>query len=142
MTSTAKSVILNEWDTTINNFDTTKDVTVQRIDITGDSNAEVSLYSKESPLQITEGPIYFFHNATQLIMEDLTSKNYSAGKTDAVVWIAKGTCLQLHVTLSSQGEASLMAVTSGKVKWTPSHSVSVTCGTSNVLVGAGTAIRP
>merc|ERR1712050_60966 len=95
--SMATSVTLNEWNTTINNFDSPNDVYVQRIDVTG--------------------------------------KNYSAPKTETIVWIAKGSCLQLHVTLSAEGEASMYVVTSGKVQWDTSQAMNSTCGTSRVLIG-------
>jgi len=141
VSTTAASVTLNEWDTAINNFDSPKDVTVQRLDITGSPSETVSLYSKTSPLQFSDGPVYIFHNSTQLIMEDLEGKNYSAPKTETIVWIAQASCLQLHVTLSPEGEASLMAVTSGKVQWAATQATSSTCGTSNVLIGGGLPAR-
>lgn len=132
------SVRLNEWDTTINLFDTKKDVTVQRIDITGSPNATVELFSKSLPLVLSEGPIYIFHNATQLQITDPVGKNYSAAKTDAVIWISKGSCVHMRIQLSSVGEASLVAVTSGTVDWAASPHLSESCGQTTVLVGAGT----
>merc|ERR1712194_99330 len=39
------------------------------------------------------------------------------------------------------GEASLMAVTSGKVQWAATQATSSTCGTSNVLIGGGLPAR-
>merc|ERR1712039_534387 len=114
-----------------------RDVTVQRLDIAGTPSSTVSLYSKTAPLKISEGPIYIFHNSTELLIEDLAGKNYSAPKTETVLWIASGSCVQLHVTLSSDGEASLMAVTSGKVQWAATESSSSSCGKTNVLIGGG-----
>jgi hypothetical protein len=133
----ATSVTLNEWDTTLNLFDSTQDVTVQRIDMTGPASSTVTLYSKASPLVLAEGPIYFFHNSTNLTMTDPSGMTYTALKTDAVVWLSKGACVELSVSLSDAGEASLVAVTSGKVQWRPSASTSASCGTTTVLVGAG-----
>jgi len=133
----ASSVILNEWDTTINIFDTVKDVKVQRIDITGTAGATVSVYSKAAPLHLTEGPMYIFHNATKLVINDNAGHSYSAAKTDAVSWMSKGSCLYFSAELSSDGEASLIAVTSGNVNWTISDSLSKACDTATVLVGAG-----
>lgn len=135
----ADSVTLNEWNTTINIFDSPKDVKVQRIDISGKGGSTVSLYSKAVPLHLLEGPMYIFHNATKLVMTDATTgKSYSASKTEAVSWISKGTCLHLSVELdSSEGVASLITITSGRVNWVPSDSTKVTCSAATVLVGAG-----
>merc|ERR1712048_966955 len=52
-------------------------------------------------------------------------------------WIAKGSCLQIHATLSADGEASMYAVSSGKAQWNASESAAASCGTSRVLVGGG-----
>jgi len=134
----ATSITLREWDTVINLFDSTNDVTVQRLDITGSPNSEVSLYSESSPLQLTSGPIYFFHNATKLVLKDMTNSTYSLKKSDAVLWASKGSCLQINAQLSSDGEASLLAVTSGKVPWRGADEQAIAhCGKSTVLVGAG-----
>lgn len=133
----ATSVTLNEWDTTINIFDTVKDVKVQRVDIVGGESATISLFSQDAPLQLTEGPVYIFHNSTKLVMNDNTGKSYSAAKTDAVSWMSKGACLHFSVQLSSKGEASLFFVTSGSVNWKPSQSSSQSCEAATVLVGAG-----
>lgn len=135
--STATSVTLNEWNTTINNFDSPNDVHVQRIDVMGSPNATITLYSQAAPLQIQSGPAYIFHNATELVLQDTEGNNYSAPKTETIVWIAKGSCLQLRVTLSPEGEASMYVVTSGKVQWDASQGMTSTCGTSRVLIGGG-----
>jgi len=131
----AASVTLHRWDTTINIFDTVQDVKVQRIDITGTPKATISLYSKAVPLHLSEGPMYIFHNATNLVVKDSSGTNYSAAKTDAVSWLSKGSCVSLEVELSAQGEASLIYVTSGAVKFEGETSPSCTAG--SVLVGAG-----
>jgi hypothetical protein len=136
----ATSVTLNKWDTTINIFDTAKDVKVQRVDIVGSSGATVSLYSNAAPLHLVEGPMYIFHNATKLVMNDDAGKSYSAGKSDAVSWMSEGACLHFSVELSSEGEASLFAVTSGAVNWNASAGLSQSCDTATVLVGAGTEV--
>merc|ERR1719446_1696633 len=137
VSSDATSVTLHEWDTTINIFDTTKDVKVQRVDIVGSPGATVSLYSNAAPLHLTEGPMYIFHNATKLVMNDDAGKSYSAAKSDAVSWMSKGACLHFNVELSSEGEASLFFVTSGSVNWKPSQASSQSCKAATVLVGAG-----
>lgn len=136
----AKSVTLNEWDTAINIFDSTNDVKVQRIDVVGSPGSTVSLYSKAAPLHLANGPMYIFHNATKLVMNDNKGKSYSAAKTDAVSWMSKGSCLHFSVELSSEGEASLLAVTSGAVQWNISGSTSPSCDSAVVLVGAGLMI--
>jgi len=135
--STATSVTLNEWDTTINNFDSPNDVFVQRIDVVGSAGATITLYPRTTPLQFQNGPAYIFHNSTELVLEDIDGKNFSAPKTETIVWIGKGSCLQLQVTLSSDGEASMYVVTSGKMQWNASQSMTSTCGTSRVLLGGG-----
>jgi len=136
----ASSVTLNEWDTTINIFDSVKDVKVQRIDVVGSSGATVSLYSDKVPLQLAEGPMYIFHNATKLVINDNTGKSYEASKTDAVSWMSKGSCLHFSLQLSSEGEASLFVVTSGSVDFSAAASTSPSCEAATVLVGAGTIV--
>lgn len=139
VSDSATSVTLNEWDTTINIFDSAKDVKVQRLDVFGKGGSSVSLYSKAAPLQLPEGPIYIFHNSTQLVMTDAsTDKSFSAAKTDAVAWISKGACMQLSVELDSEeGEASLIIISSGSVNFTGPESMSQSCKSATVLVGAG-----
>merc|ERR1712194_6127 len=44
-------------------------------------------------------------------------------------------------TLSPEGEASLMAVTLGKVQWAATQATSSACGASNVLIGGGLPAR-
>lgn len=138
VSSNASSLTLHEWDTTINQFDSEQDVKVQRLDLLGSPGATVSLYSTSAPLAFTEGPSYFFHNATKLTLTDNQGKAYEASKSEAAIWVSKGSCLTLSVELSSAGEASLIAVSSGSVPWTTSGDTSTSCGTSTVLVGAGT----
>jgi len=140
ISSDASSVTLNEWDTTINIFDSVNDVKVQRVDITGSASSTVSLFSQDAPLQLTEGPIYIFHNATKLVMNDDAGKSYSAAKSDAVSWMSKGACLHFNVELSAEGEASLFFVTSGSVNWKPSQTLSQSCKAATVLVGAGSIV--
>lgn len=138
----ATSVTLNEWDTSIGIFDSEKEVKVQRIDITGSPGKTVSLYSQAAPLQLGEGPMYIFHNSTELVINDNTGKSYSAKKTDAVTWMSKGACLHFSVELSTAGEASLIAITSGSVTWNHSSNVIQTCSVqpATVLVGAGLSV--
>jgi hypothetical protein len=131
----AISVTLNEWDVAINIFDTVRDVKVQRIDIVGSPSATVSLYSKSVPLHVRDGPLYIFHNATKMVLSDHAGKSYEANKADAVSWVSKGSCVNLDVELSPDGEASLMVVTSGVVKFAGESAPS--CDESVVLVGAG-----
>jgi len=136
----ASSVMLNTWDTPINIFDTADDVKVQRIDVVGTSGASVSLYSDKLPLHLSNGPMYIFHNSTKLVINDNAGKSYSASKSDAVSWMSKGSCLHFDVQLSSEGEASLMLVTSGNVSWTGQATASQSCDAATVLVGAGTIV--
>jgi len=136
----ATSVTLNEWDTAINIFDSEKDVKVQRIDVVGSSGATVSLYSQAAPLQLADGAMYIFHNATKLVMNavhDGKETSYSAAKADAVSWMSKGSCLHFSVELDSTGEASLFAITSGSVNFTTLESSAQSCGAGTVIVGAG-----
>lgn len=139
VSSDATSVTLNEWDTTINIFDSPKDVRVQRIDVLGKGGSTVSLYSKTSPLHLPEGPMYIFHNATKLTMLDAsTEKSYSGAKTDAVSWISKGSCVHFNLELDSEGVASLITITSGNVSWARAAEKSQpSCTSATVLVGAG-----
>lgn len=139
VSSDAKTVTLNEWNATINLFDTKTDVKVRRLDVTGDPGSTVSLYT-HSVLALTEGPLYFFHNSSNLTVTVSGGKSYAMAKTDAVVWIARGACISLSVTLSDDGEASIMAVTSGEVKWagTATNTRASCNATAAVLVGAGT----
>jgi hypothetical protein len=136
----ATSVTLSTWDTPINIFDSVNDVKVQRIDVVGSAGATVSLYSDKVPLHLDHGPMYIFHNATKLVINDQVGKSYSASKSDAVSWMSKGSCLHFSVQLSADGEASLMMVTSGSVNWNGDATMSQSCDAATVLIGAGTVV--
>jgi hypothetical protein len=139
VSSNAKSVTLNEWDTNINIFDTVKDVKVQRIDVFGTEKSTVNLYSKTAPLHLPEGPMYIFHNSTQLTLNDATGgKSSYAAKTDAVIWISKGSCITLDIALGTETEASLLFITSGNVSFDASDKEQ-SCEAAKMLVGAGLA---
>jgi len=126
-------VNLREWDATFAIFDSQRDVNVQRLDVTGTPGGIATLYHDKS-LAFPNGPAYIFSNASALKIEDHTGAVTNVGPTDSVIWVSKAACLRFSITLSSDGVAGLILVSSGLTE-TAGVTELQSCEAASTLVG-------
>merc|ERR1712032_640695 len=92
--SSDATVQLREWNAVYKIFDSPLDMKVQRLDIAGAAAGTATLYQEEL-LSLTDGPAYFFSNASAVRFEDHSGQVTSMEYSDSIAWASTGSCLKL-----------------------------------------------